>query len=271
LQGTENDLTHQAATLDQAVDGAANKLKRSLESTSAKLREDRQLISRRWFMLRNVNDYRGGKIAATDGEIGSVEQVYFDDEDWRVRYFVVDTGGWLSGRKVLISPTAIDSSRSSDHAITVGLTREQIEHSPAIDTDKPVGKQYEEAYARHYGVSLWWARPGAAGLSTRQRHGRGVRKREQAAGEAEESRLRSSREVIGYAIHAADGKIGHVEDLRVDDRNWEVSGLVVDTREGISSGKKVLVSPDAVEDIDWQTKEVRLRLRRDEVERSSPA
>ena len=41
------------------------------------------------------------------GLIGEVDDLYFDDEDWAIRYLVVDTGGWLSGRKVLISPVAI--------------------------------------------------------------------------------------------------------------------------------------------------------------------
>src|SRR3989337_795513 len=113
-------------------------------------------------MLHRVKDLRGDKIAARDGEIGQVDQVYFDDQDWRVRYIVVDTGGWLSGRKVLISPVSIDRAKSSENAIAVGLSREQVKHSPSIDADKPVDRQYEEAYARYYGLSLYWAPPEAA-------------------------------------------------------------------------------------------------------------
>ena len=105
-------------------------------------------------MLHNVSDLRGDKIAARDGEIGKLDQVYFDDDDWHVRYLVVDTGGWLSGRKVLVSPASIDRSKSSDHALAVGLTREQVKHSPGIDADKPVSRQYEEAHARYYGYPL---------------------------------------------------------------------------------------------------------------------
>ncbi|MGH8519644.1 MAG: PRC-barrel domain-containing protein, partial [Panacagrimonas sp.] len=123
-------------------------------------------------MLHNLKDLHGDKIAARDGGIGSVEQVYFDDQDWRVRYFVVDTGGWLSGRKVLISPVSIDRSKSSDDAIAVGLSREQVEHSPGIDADKPVDRQYEEAYARYYGISLYWAAPEVAAVPTMERSGK---------------------------------------------------------------------------------------------------
>lgn len=221
-------------------------------------------------MLHNVKDLQGDRIAARDGEIGSVDQVYFDDQDWRVRYFVVDTGGWLTGRKVLISPISIDRSKSSDEAIAVGLSREQVEHSPGIDADKPVDRQYEEAYARYYGISLYWAPPEAAALPTVERTGKRARKLKEAEQKAAESHLRSSEEVIGYSIQAADGKIGHVEDIRVDDRNWAVSDLVVDTRDWLP-GKKVLVPPSAVEDIDWNTREVRLRMSREDVNRACPA
>jgi sporulation protein YlmC with PRC-barrel domain len=221
-------------------------------------------------MLHKVKDLKRDKIAATDGDIGHVEQVYFDDEDWRVRYFVVDTGGWLSGRKVLISPISIDQSRSSESEIAVGLSRKQVEQSPNIDADKPVSRQYEEAYSRHYGYSLYWAPPEAAGLTTLERGADKAQKLEEAERKASESHLRASEEVIGYSIHAADGKIGHIDDLLVDDRNWAIADLVVDTRKFLSS-KQVLVPPSAVEAIDWETKEVRVRLRREDVEPSAPA
>ena len=221
-------------------------------------------------MLHNVSDLRGDKIAARDGEIGKLDQVYFDDDDWHVRYLVVDTGGWLSGRKVLVSPASIDRSKSSDHALAVGLTREQVEHSPGIDADKPVGRQYEEAHARYYGYPLYWVTPEAGVMPPPDPGGKLARQLKEAERKAAESHLRSSGEVIGYSIHAADGRIGHVEDLRIDDRNWAVADLVVDTRDWLP-GKKVLVPASAVDTIDWNTREVRLRMSREDVDRSCPA
>ena len=55
-------------------------------------------------MQINTNKLVGYNLEATDGEIGKVESFYFDDDTWTIRYMVVKTGGWLSGRKVLISP-----------------------------------------------------------------------------------------------------------------------------------------------------------------------
>ena len=79
-------------------------------------------------MMRNVKDLRGYRIRATDGLIGTVDDFYFDDQDWGIRYLVVDTGCWLSGRKVLISPAAIGRWRFSGwtrslSTSTMSLTR----------------------------------------------------------------------------------------------------------------------------------------------------
>ena len=58
-------------------------------------------------MLRAVNDLIGCSIGARDGAIGKVDDLYFDDERWTVRYLVVDTSGWLAGRRVLVSPRSV--------------------------------------------------------------------------------------------------------------------------------------------------------------------
>ena len=88
-------------------------------------------------MLRSMNDLEGYAIGATDGVIGHVKDLYFDDESWTVRYFVVDAGSWLSSRKVLISPFAFGKPSASEKVLPVSLTREKVKNSPDIDTDKP--------------------------------------------------------------------------------------------------------------------------------------
>lgn len=219
-------------------------------------------------MLHRTKELVGDRIVATDGEIGQVDQLYFDDETWGMRYLVVNTGGWLRGRKVLISPAAIDRSRSSEAAISVTLSREQVEKSPEVDTEKPVSRRYEEVHARYYGYPYYWtaapvpiAPPGPADARETEELNEAERK-------AGESHLRSSDEVIGYSIEASDGAIGHVEDLLVDDETWSVADLVVDTRTWLP-GKEVLVPPSAVKGIDWKTRQVRLGVRRKEIERQS--
>src|SRR5206468_9733414 len=117
----------------------------------------RQAWRKESVMLHKAKELIGDAIAATDGPIGVVDEIYFDDQRWGVRYFVVNTGGWLAGRKVLISPVSIDSARSSEKALSVALSRKQIEQSPSVDSDKPVSRQYEEIFARYYGYPYYWA------------------------------------------------------------------------------------------------------------------
>src|SRR5215203_5588313 len=97
-------------------------------------------------MLHKISDLKGYTISATDGEIGEVQDFYFDDDDWTIRYLVIDTGKWLPGRKVLISPISMGKANRDRQSIAINLTKEQIENSPGIDTDKPVSRQYETSY-----------------------------------------------------------------------------------------------------------------------------
>lgn len=189
-------------------------------------------------MLHKINALLRDKVTAKDGEVGQLADVYFDDQNWRVRYFAVDTSRWLEGRRILISPASVERSRSTPHTLALGLTREQVRRSPGIEED--ISSEYEEAYARYYGLRLDWAQPEARGLS--------------------------SGKIIGYSIRATDGTIGQVEDLRVEDACWEVAGLIVASRNGLQ-GKEVDVPPSAIAGIEWRTCEVRLRMTRDEVMR----
>ena len=107
-------------------------------------------------MLRSIKDIEGYAIGAADGVIGHVKDLYFDDEAWTVRYFVVDAGGWLSNRKVLVSPLAVGKPGTTEKVLPVSLTREQVKNSPDIDTDKPVSRQHEIEYLGYYGYPLYW-------------------------------------------------------------------------------------------------------------------
>ena len=115
-------------------------------------------------MLRSVKQLYGDKLGALDGEIGHVKDFYFDDQSWAVRYLVADTGSWLSGRKVLISPHALGSFEQAGKVLRVNLTRKQIENSPPIESHKPVSRQYEEDYYRYYGWPYYWQGDGLWGL-----------------------------------------------------------------------------------------------------------
>jgi hypothetical protein len=165
-------------------------------------------------MLKALDEMKGFTIGATDGEIGKVIDFYFDDEKWTVRYLVVDTGGWLTGRQVLISPFSIKKVEWYANRIDVELTKSRVENSPSIDTDKPVSRQHEADYFTYYNYPYYWAGPyvwGPAAMPGQVLAPRPTdsRAREIAAMKqaSEDIHLRSIQEVAGYYVEAKDGDI----------------------------------------------------------------
>jgi sporulation protein YlmC with PRC-barrel domain len=228
-------------------------------------------------MLRNVKDLRGYAIRATDGVIGKVDDFFFDDEDWGIRYLVVDTGRWLSGRKVLISPIALGHAGWMGRQLPVALTRAQVERSPDIDTRKPVSRQHEAQYFGYYGYPYYWGGAGLWGmgaypgdLTTQDRIEEDLKAHgPHTTPTADDCHLRSSNAVIGHHITARDGDIGHLEDLLVDDHNWAIRYLVVNTSNWWG-GHRVLVPPQWIEDVSWSEATVSVDLTRQAVKDAPP-
>ena len=213
-------------------------------------------------MLQPFDKLRGCKLAASDGEIGEVSEFYFDDDHWTVRYLVVETGSWLSGRRVLIAPNALREVDAQGGAIAVNLTQEQVRNSPPLESDKPVVRQHEEELHRYYKRNPYWApggtvhglgippttilRPGAyAGFSESLKSDLPPETSEPKG----DPHLRSSAELLsGYTFHTDDGEIGIAEDFIVDDEDWTVRYFVV--RTGVwFFGKEVLLALDWIEKI----------------------
>src|SRR5271154_1097351 len=110
-------------------------------------------------MLTNASFLKGLTIHATDGELGTVDQFYFDDESWAIRYLTVETGGWLGGRSVLISPISVLRTDWPPKQLDVALTKKQVENSPGIDTHQPVSRQHEAEFSAYYGYNAYWGGP----------------------------------------------------------------------------------------------------------------
>lgn len=218
-------------------------------------------------MLHSIKDLHGHTLEAIDGRIGHVHAFYFDDNTWRVRYVVVDTGTWLPGRRVLISPTALGHISTETHQLTVNLSREQIEHSPDIDTDQPVSRQHEMALHEYYEWPVYWGALGSVGAGAAALPPPVIADAE--ASEQADPTLRSTEEVIDYYIHARDGDLGHLADFLVDDENWTIRYLVIDTRNWWP-GKKVLVTPQWITEVSWGEAKVYVDLTQEEI-KNSPA
>ena len=227
-------------------------------------------------MLQNANHFKGLVIQARDGEIGTVDQLYFDDESWAIRYLTVETGGWLGGRRVLISPISVVHTDWQAKRLDVSLTKKQVEHSPDIDTHKPVSRQHEAAYLGYYGYPNYWGGtflwgPGyyPSGLATEVAASKETQALERIQKESADSHLRSTAAVTGYHIEAMDGEIGHVAGFFMDDETWAIRYLEVATKNWWP-GKKVLVSPSWIQRVSWTDSKVYISLSRDVV-KNAPA
>jgi sporulation protein YlmC with PRC-barrel domain len=234
-------------------------------------------------MLQSLVELKDYTLLATDGSIGQVQDFYLDVQAWTIRYLVVDTGEWLSGRRVLLSPTALKQPNES-REFPVSLTKKQVENSPDIDTYKPVSRQQETELHAYYDWPLYWdtgtllpvGAPGPGPYSIlpplpEPRPDSPEAARIEKARLAEETsgdpHLHSANEVIGYYIQARDGDIGHIDDFIIDDETWTIQYIVVDTHNWLP-GKKVEISPHWVKTVSWTDSTVEVDLLRETVENS---
>jgi uncharacterized protein YrrD len=213
-------------------------------------------------VLYSVQELTGFRVRATDGDVGKVTDLYFDDQEWAIRYLVVDTGPWLLGRAVLLAPNCIDIVRWQMRELMVDLSRDQVEKGPEVDLAMPVSRQKETELHQYYAWVPYW-NAGARALTAAQ-----VQAAATAENEPEQDpHLRSSREVTGYHIEATDGEIGHVEDFFVEATSWTIRYVLVDTRNWLP-GRKVLIGQQWLCGVDWAESKACVDLSRNQIEQS---
>jgi uncharacterized protein YrrD len=239
-------------------------------------------------MLRDMDDLEGYAIRATDGTIGHVKDFYFDDEAWVIRYLVVDTGSWLSSRKVLVSPIAIGQPDWTAKVLPVSITKEQVKNSPDIDTEKPVSRQHEMRYLGYYGYPYYW---GGAGLwgggvypnmmvpayggfvatppSAQSEAEKSFARAEAARHQNDDPHLRDCKAVMRYHVQATDGDIGHVDGLIFDEETWAIRYVVVNTSNWWL-GHQVLIAPQWISAISWHDATVSVNLTQQAVKDAPP-
>jgi hypothetical protein len=137
----------------------------------------------------SLKSLRGHPIAARDGAIGGIVDVYVDDRDWTLRHFVFDPGKPMPQRRVLVPPSAVSVDLRSS------LTRAELERCHEMEEDPPLYLQHDIASHPYRG----------------------------------DPHLRSMEVLSGYAVVATDGVAGHLKDLRAEANPWRVAGLEVDT------------------------------------------
>lgn len=217
-------------------------------------------------MLNAAGTLKGYELHGRDGELGSVKDFYFDDEHWTVRYLVVDTGHWLAGRQVLISPYQVSVVDDDSRSIRVDLTKQQIEDSPSLDGDRPVSGQFEMAYHGYYRLPSYWGGTQRWGSSAGV--ARDLRRTDPTPPPAaQDGHLRSTNDVSGYHIRAAGQEMGRVDDFIIQGETWVLRYLVIDTRKWWP-GRKVVVSPNWIARISWSESTVYFDLTRETIKRA---
>lgn len=219
--------------------------------------------------LKSIKEMQRYELGAQDGNIGRCSDFLFDDKSWAVRYIVGDTRKWLPGRKVLISPIAVGTSEESTQTLSIGLTKKQIKDSPPLESDLPVSRQYEIIFNQYHDWGNYWE-----GSLTWGNHPfpRLLKRTEDLKTEVaiveDENNLRSTQEILSYSIQATDNKIGHVEDFIVDEETWLIRYLVIDTSNWLPASRKVIMSPDWVEDVDWANGSVGVAVASEKIKKS---
>jgi sporulation protein YlmC with PRC-barrel domain len=201
-------------------------------------------------MLIVTSDMFGTPLEGSDGRVGSLYDVLFDDQSRKVRHLVVRTESWFHGRQVLIEPAMVHQADWPGRNVRVRLSKQQVQECPNMETDLPVARQPESSQVL-VSEAYWMGALGAA------------------SGIQGDPHLRSTRVLAGLHIHCSDGRIGHVEDFVVDDRSWSVCYLVVDTRNWWP-GKRVLIESRLIESIRWRNREIHVALTRQQIERRPP-
>ena len=226
-------------------------------------------------MMLAVSALKGFAIEASDGRIGTVDDFLFDDRSWKVRWMVVDTGGWLTGRKILVHPSVIGQPEYGREEMPVRLTKAQVKDGPSIYSDQPVSLQMETDLYDHYGWDPLWGGGNyfgaypygmGAGFTGVPYRGEGnVLEASRVGSDGDgDPHLRSVTSVTGYHIQAKDGPIGHVENILIDDESWGIQYLIVDTKNWWP-GQHVLISPYSVKQISWSDRDVTVDVTREQV------
>ncbi len=221
-------------------------------------------------MLQHIKNLYGSKLNALDGDIGTIEDFYFDDETWNIRYLVAETGTWLVDWQVLISPNSLRELDLDNRILSVKLSRKQIENSPPIARHRPVSRQFETEYHAYYGWPYYWSSDAPMGfggnsldyspLLTSRDENEETRKRD-------DIHLRSACTVAGYEIEASDGTIGHVSDFLVDDRTWAIRELVVEAGHWYS-GKEILIPIGKIKRISTRESRIHVYLTKRDIEKT---
>jgi len=213
-------------------------------------------------MKRSIKDLKDYTLNAKDGTEGKVKDFLFDEEAWIIRYLHGDFGSWLKSKKILIPRVFLGEPEWQEENFPVEITRDMIEKGPDIDEHMPVSREYEAELMKYYNLDPYWpytySAPAGGGLFFPPRP---LTVPPKSVDEDElKSNLRSYKEVKGYHIRTKEEKLGHVDDLIIDDEDWQIVYMVVEFTSWLPMSKKVLISIEWLEEISYVDNEIKISM-----------
>lgn len=215
-------------------------------------------------MNRSVKHLHTCTLADRDGELGPVEEMYFDDEKWTIRYILASLEEMPERQRAAVSPVSVADVDWKSRTIVVDLSRDQVTGCPEIDPQEPIGREKERQLSKHYGIPVYWSGVGLWGNHVYPGLLAGESPSEEEDRSEGENRVHRTKEVFGCKIQAADGEIGRVDDLVVEEKTWEILFLVIDTGSWLP-GKKVIVDNHWIELVNWSSGTVTVSLPRNAI------
>lgn len=220
-------------------------------------------------MFKNLLDIKGFNLKGPNGNIGTCQDALFDDQAWTVRYVDVDTGGWLSERRVLLSPISLGAPSWEKGEIYTELTGDQIESSPKLDSQSPISKEWEDSFFKFHGWPYYGVGMHMWGL-THYPDESELKKIHSASPTSDihkntNQTIRSASELREYEVSARDGEVGRIKDFVFDTETWAIRYLVIENHSFLQR-KKTIVSPFWVSHIDWMERACVIDLNRAEIE-----
>jgi len=214
-------------------------------------------------MLRSLKELIGYTLQASDGEVGKACDFFFDSAKKRIRYIVVDTAGRLPDRKVLVGTERLKSPDWYNESMAVEMTRNEVEEGPGLASHQPVSQRVEDTTPPSAWVPYWAPyAPSNSPYPIPIVVPGGEQETVVAEGDPD---LRSIHEVMGYAAEARDGRAGQVEDFIVDDEDWSIAQVIIDTGHWLP-GKKVALAAEWVGGFSWSAGEMALDLKKETIQ-----
>jgi sporulation protein YlmC with PRC-barrel domain len=212
-------------------------------------------------------------------EIARVEDIYFDNASWNIKYFVCRVGHLIQKKDVLIGVNSILEIDPIKRSIRTNFTEGEIASCPDKDEHKPISRLHEERLQSYFGWSPYWGQTVIPSIGTfgyanpvqpnatphpAYENELNIPVEQRTSYSHEDANLLSLNEISGYHIEASDGSIGHAADWFIDTSNWEIAYLMIDTRNWLP-GKKVAVDKAWVNDITWHDRMIRVELNKEEI------